>query len=302
MTEKDLDIAIEKCECIMEMDTRTMQNPVSENGWIFEKVYELLQYLRQFQFATDKNVGGTSDTISRRAVIDAVDGVDWYHQNQHGEMVSGANSDEHQAWYKAEDIYKAIEGVPPAQPDIPNINVIIDTIKNAINASTGNDAYMVGLRNGMKWCWSALTDKEPEYEDIPFALPSATVGGTDTISRSMAIDAFAPYAEYESNRTNAEWVRRINMVLTALPSAQPGWTYIEEALPKTIINEHTHDFQEYNCLCDFGEYGFDVRTYKFGNGHFWNGGGAVDKYVTAWQPLPEIPDALEQKSWEGEKP
>ncbi len=84
-----------------------------------------------------------------------------------------------------------------------------------------------------------------------------------------------------------------------MPTAQPGWTYIEEALPKTIINKHTHDFQEYNCLCDFGEYGFDVRTYKFGNGHFWNGGGIVDKYVTAWQPLPEIPDALKQKPWEG---
>ena len=45
----------------------------------------------------------------------------------------------------------------------------------------------------------------------------------DTISRTAAIDAFAPYAEYDSNRTNAEWVRRINMVLSALPSAQPGW-------------------------------------------------------------------------------
>lgn len=68
---------------------------------------------------------------------------------------------------------EAFEALPSAQPDIPNINVIIDTIKNAIIASTGNDAYMVGLRNGMKWCWSALTDKEPEYEDIPFALPPA---------------------------------------------------------------------------------------------------------------------------------
>ena len=88
-------------------------------------------------------------------------------------------------------------------------------------------------------------------------------------------------------------------IIHDLPSAQPGWTYIEEALPKTIINEHTHDYQEYNCLCDFGDNGFDVRTYKFGNGHFWNGGGNVDKYVTAWQPLPEIPDALKQKPWEG---
>lgn len=55
------------------------------------------------------------DTISRQALLDAVDSVDWYHQNKNGEMVLGA-SDEHQAWYKADDIYKAIESVPSAQP------------------------------------------------------------------------------------------------------------------------------------------------------------------------------------------
>lgn len=64
MTEKDLDIAIEKCERIMEMDTRTLKNPESENGWLFDKVYELLQFLRQFQFE-----GGEDDTISRAAAI-----------------------------------------------------------------------------------------------------------------------------------------------------------------------------------------------------------------------------------------
>jgi len=59
---------------------------------------------------------GCTDTISRAAVVDAIEGVDWYHQNKYGEMVHGANSDEHQAWYKAEDIYKAIEALPSAQP------------------------------------------------------------------------------------------------------------------------------------------------------------------------------------------
>ena len=57
------------------------------------------------------------DMISRAAVVDAIEGVDWYHQNQHGEMVHGANPDEHQAWYKADDIYAAIERVPSAQPE-----------------------------------------------------------------------------------------------------------------------------------------------------------------------------------------
>lgn len=106
--------------------------------------------------------------------------------------------------------------------------------------------------------------------------------------------------EYDNERHCCpRWNRVIRQTVEDMQAAQPGWTYIEEALPKTIINQHTHDYQEYNCLCDFGDNGIDVRTYKFGNGHFWHGGGIVDKYVTAWQPLPEIPDALKPKPWEG---
>ena len=111
----------------------------------------------------------------------------------------------------------------------------------------------------------------------------------DTILRQAAVDTVR----------KAKDKSEAHRMLMQLPSAQPGWTYIEEEIPETIINKHTHDFQEYNCLCDFDEYGFDVRTYKFGNGHFWNGGGIVDKYVIAWKPLPEIPDALKREPWEG---
>ena len=59
-----------------------------------------------------------TDAISRQAAIEAIEYVDWYHQNQHGEMVSGANSREHQAWYRAEDIYDVLERLPSAQPEI----------------------------------------------------------------------------------------------------------------------------------------------------------------------------------------
>lgn len=37
----------------------------------------------------------------------------------------GANSDEQQAWYKDEDIYTAIESVPPAQPRIRLYKMIV---------------------------------------------------------------------------------------------------------------------------------------------------------------------------------
>jgi len=65
---------------------------------------------------TGTNTVQVEDCISRAAIVDAIEGVDWYHMTDSGEMVHGANSAEHQAWYKAEDIYAAIEGVPQAQP------------------------------------------------------------------------------------------------------------------------------------------------------------------------------------------
>ena len=56
----------------------------------------------------------SDDLIKRSDAIDAIELVDWYHQNRNKDMVHGANSDEHQAWYKAEDVYKALEEVPSA--------------------------------------------------------------------------------------------------------------------------------------------------------------------------------------------
>ena len=56
----------------------------------------------------------SEDLIRRSDAIEAIEVVDWYHQNRNKDMVSGANSDEHQAWYKADDVYKALEAVPSA--------------------------------------------------------------------------------------------------------------------------------------------------------------------------------------------
>lgn len=73
------------------------------------------------------------------------------------------------------------------------------------------------------------------------------------ISLNAAIDAFAPYAEYESNRTNAEWVRRINMVLSALPPAQPRWIpCTPETMPERegrYVCTYTYDGKKmYSCF------------------------------------------------------
>ena len=49
--------------------------------------------------------------VSKGKLIDAIDRIDWYHINEDGKLVHGANSKEDTPLYKAEDIYKAIENI-----------------------------------------------------------------------------------------------------------------------------------------------------------------------------------------------
>lgn len=65
-----------------------------------------------------------------------------------------------------------------------------------------------------------------------------------------------------------------------------GWIPVDKKLPEERINPITNDFYEYQVTAKFGEY-IDVRHYKFGRGHWWHGPSIVDKYVIAWQPIPE---------------
>ena len=55
-----------------------------------------------------------NDYISRAAAIESLEDIDWYHINQNGELVSGANSQEHEPLYKESDIYAALAVVPTA--------------------------------------------------------------------------------------------------------------------------------------------------------------------------------------------
>lgn len=57
------------------------------------------------------------DLISREAAIDAIDEVEWYHQGADKEMISGASLEE-EAWYKAEDVYGALQKVPSVKSKI----------------------------------------------------------------------------------------------------------------------------------------------------------------------------------------
>ena len=162
---------------------------------------------------------------------------------------------------------------------------------------------MMTKEEAIKWLRDIANDPltiDPEADAISMAIKALKQPECeDAVSRFKVLQLI----DYSSNDLNDSVDNRcFQNQIKELPSVTPKqqrWIYIEEELPKTIINTHTHDYQEYICLCDFGDNGFDVRTYKFGYGHFWNGGGIVDKYVTAWQSLPEIPDTLRQKPLEG---
>lgn len=78
-----------------------------------------------------------------------------------------------------------------------------------------------------------------------------------------------------------------------------GWISVEERLPQEKVNPVSQDFCEYQVTARF-EGLLDVRHYKYGRGHWWNGPGIVDQYVVAWRenPAPYKPakgDANEQE-------
>ena len=55
-----------------------------------------------------------------------------------------------------------------------------------------------------------------------------------------------------------------------------GWIPVEDRLPEEKVNSVSQDFCEYQVTAIF-EGLLDVRHYKYGRGHWWNGPGIVDK-------------------------
>ena len=65
-----------------------------------------------------------------------------------------------------------------------------------------------------------------------------------------------------------------------------SWIPVDERLPEEKVNQLTQDYYEYQVTAQFGNVK-DVRHYKYGNGHWWNGPGIVDQYVVAWRENPD---------------
>lgn len=90
-----------------------------------------------------------TDLIRRSEAIEVLENTDWYHQNANKDMVNGANSDEHQAWYKAEDVYKALDSVPSAQPERMTNRQWIDFLSAQFDISRTSAKEM--LHGMMQW-------------------------------------------------------------------------------------------------------------------------------------------------------
>lgn len=112
----------------------------------------------------------TNTDLIRREIIEAIDNVDWYRQTADKDMVIGA-SNEHEAWYKAEDIYHALESVLSAQPkerteersethacDLISRQAAIDAVNNLTYPSS-----LVDVKRILVDLPSAQSEEEREY-------------------------------------------------------------------------------------------------------------------------------------------
>lgn len=104
----------------------------------------------------------------------------------------------------------------------------------------------------------------------------------DLISRQALLDDFRH--TITENSDTFDW---LNMIARQpAVDKDDGWIPVDDRLPEEKVSPVTRDFYEYQVTANFG-FGEDVRTYKYGNGHWWHGPGIVDKYVIAWRERPD---------------
>ena len=72
----------------------------------------------------------------------------------------------------------------------------------------------------------------------------------------------------------------------AVERKRDDWILVEERLPEEKVNPITHDYYVYPVTFSCEDV-VDIRYYGFGGGHWWNGAGCMDKYVTAWMDRPK---------------
>lgn len=102
-----------------------------------------------------------AEYIEFDAVIDAIDKTTWYHQNINKDMVEGANSKEHQPWFKSQDIYAAIQSIPAADvKPVVHGRWIYDTTTDEFACSVCDGLMVRNVFNFCPWCGAELRKKK----------------------------------------------------------------------------------------------------------------------------------------------
>ena len=134
-----------------------------------------------------------------------------------------------------------------------------------------------------------MTDKI-SAEDFIKAFGGPIEKRDSIMSYPAAADVIAEFREKLFDTFPEDVKKALALAIMALASSpNDGWIPVSERLPEERINPYTKDFEYVLCSTNWG----DVRPYKFGKrigenkAHFWLCGGIMDKYITAWQPLPE---------------
>ena len=99
------------------------------------------------------------DLIYRRVAIEAVEDTDWYHINKNGELVHGANSEEDTPLFKADDIYRVLDSVPPAPSEI-TLGPAIDYL-HSIGWMQEHDRILTETAQ-QKQRWIPVSERLPE--------------------------------------------------------------------------------------------------------------------------------------------
>ena len=94
----------------------------------------------------------------------------------------------------------------------------------------------------------------------------------------------------EQMKHRKEYIGRPSDPVCLVEDAQTigEWVSVKDRLPEEKENPYTKDYQEVLCVLST-RFGTDVRVYKFGKGHFWNGPTEIDRVISHWMPFPELP-------------
>lgn len=189
-----------------------------------------------------------SDLISRETMKDAIDNTTWYHQNRNKDMVEGAHGVE-DAWFKAEDVFKAIENAPTAQPNTPT-----DTPTDLVSRQAAIDNLLSINEVVPK---NKLIDKNDAVKML-VRLPSAQPERCEDCRNFNKARLLIPQPE----RKKAKWVHGKEIAREYLADRI---TYIE--------------YKDYHC----SECGYTVEDIR------WNvDGELVDRYCTACGAQMEV--------------